>query len=75
MAEEQVVELLTEIRDLDKQRLVLQEQAIRNQQESLSIHREAVERSRKAVIRLQVYVGIIVFCIFMLFALLEMVRH
>ena len=49
MSEEQVVKLLEEIRDLQKQHVENDKAALRNQEASIKIAQEAVERHRGAV--------------------------
>ena len=59
MADEQVIALLQEIRDLQKQHIENYKNALQNQQESIEIQRRAVRRQRLSLILL--FVLLIVF--------------
>ena len=52
MADEQVIALLQEIRDLQKQHVENYKDALKNQQESIAIQRAAVRRQRMALLSL-----------------------
>lgn len=59
MADEQVIALLQEIRDLQKQHIENYKNALQNQQESIAIQRRAVRRQRLSLVLL--FVLLIVF--------------
>ena len=56
MADEQVVKLLEEIRDLQKLHVENYKDALKNQQESIDLQRQAIRRQRIALIILAVIV-------------------
>ena len=62
MADEQVIKLLEEIRDLQKQQIENSRQAIANQQQAVETQRQAVRRGRTVLI----LVGVIVLAIYFL---------
>ena len=59
MADEQVIALLQEIRDLQKQHIENYKDALKNQEESIEIQRRAVRRQRVTLVLL--FVLLIVF--------------
>ena len=62
MADEQVIALLQEIRDLQKLHIQNYQDALKNQQESIAIQRSAVRRQRTALLLLFVLlVGFMMF--------------
>ena len=62
MADEQVIKLLEEIRDLQRQQIENSRQAIANQQQAIETQRQAVRRGRTVLI----LVGVIVLAIYFL---------
>lgn len=65
MADEQVIALLQEIRDLQKQHIENYKNALQNQQESIDIQRRAVRRQRLSLLLL--FVLLIVFLLAVIF--------
>jgi hypothetical protein len=64
VADDQVVKLLEEIRDLQKESLANQKIALQNQQSSMAVQKRAVQRGKIAYIILAVLVG----CLFLSYA-------
>ena len=65
MADEQVVKLLEEIRDLQKQHLENYKDAIANQRESLELYKRSARRQR--ITQISIGVIMVIFFIFLLF--------
>jgi len=65
VADEQVIALLQEIRDLQKQHIENYKNALQNQQESIDIQRRAVRRQRLSLLLL--FVLLIVFLLAVIF--------
>ena len=62
MADEQIVALLQEIRDLQKQHIQKYQEAVSNQKESIEIQRKAIHRQRTSLVLLFVVLaGFLVF--------------
>ena len=59
MADEQVIKLLEEIRDLQKENVANYKVALQNQQESIAIQKRAVQRYKV------IYIGILVLFLFL----------
>ena len=72
MSEDQVVRLLQEIRDLQKQHVERYEEALRNQQESIRIQQAAMRRVRTilglATVAVVLAVGMLVLILFRVIA-------
>ncbi len=67
MSDERVVELLTEIRDLQRTHLEKYEEALRNQAESIAAQKQAIEFQRSMTRRLvRIFIPLVV--IFLLLA-------
>jgi len=62
MADEQVIKLLEEIRDLQKQQIENSRQAIANQQQAIETQKQAVRRGRIVLL----VVGVIVLALYLL---------
>jgi CHASE3 domain sensor protein len=62
MADQQLIKLLEEIRDLQKQQIENSRQAIANQHQAIETQKQAVRRGRTALI----LVGVIVLAIYFL---------
>jgi DNA-binding protein H-NS len=60
MADEQIIKLLEEIRDLQKEGLENQKTSIANQQESIARQKQAIETQKNVVKRARITLGIVV---------------
>ena len=60
MAEEQVIKLLEEIRDFQKEHLASYKEAVRNQQEAIALQKGAVRRQKIAI---GVIIAAVVICV------------
>jgi sec-independent protein translocase protein TatA len=62
MSDEQVIKLLEEIRDLQKEQLANYKHAIENQHQAIEVQKQAVERQKSAVrtVRLAVFAIVLV---------------
>jgi len=62
MAEEQVIKLLEEIRDLQKLHVENYKDALKNQQESIAMQKGVVRRQRNGLIMLGIFfVGLLIY--------------
>ena len=64
MADEQLIHLLEEMRDLQKEHLAHYKMALQNQQEALARQKQAIGRSKTALIILFVFMGFTIFSYF-----------
>jgi hypothetical protein len=64
MADEQVIKLLEEIRDLQKLHVENYKDALKNQQESIDIQRRAVRRQKITVSIFLVFLGLLLIFLF-----------
>jgi hypothetical protein len=69
VADEQVIKLLEEIRDLQKAHVAGYKEAVRNQQEAIALQKSAVRRQKIAIL-----VIVVVVVAFLLFVALSL-RH
>ena len=73
MADERVIQLLEEIRDLQRQHIANQQRAIDGQQASIRMQQEAMQRVRTLLIVAAVLAGILLFVLGS--AALRILRH
>lgn len=69
MADEQIIRLLEEIRDLQKQHIANHQQAVMNQQHAIDIQKQAVERQKSAVRMVRFVLAAIVLLVASLYVL------
>jgi hypothetical protein len=70
MPDDQVIKLLEEIRDLQKQHLENYKFAIENQQQAIEVQKQSVERQKTAIRMVRWLVGAIVLVVLALFFML-----
>jgi len=66
VADEQVIKLLEEIRDLQKEHIASYKEAVKNQHEAIALQKSAIRRQKIAI--LVIVVGVASFLLFVVFS-------